>query len=99
MAQRKLQQEIDKCFKNVDLGVESFDSLYDKYEQSGNAPQREKAVEALKTQCKKLQRLRDQIKQWAASNEVKDKVNQQEFKIIRGFTDKPLRILCKTNGS
>ena len=76
MAQRKLQQEIDKCFKNVDLGVESFDSLYDKYEQSGNAPQREKAVEALKTQCKKLQRLRDQIKQWAASNEVKDKVSR-----------------------
>lgn len=75
MAQRKLQQEIDKCFKNVDIGVESFDSLFDKYEQSGNAAQREKSVEALKTQCKKLQRLRDQIKQWATSNEVKDKVD------------------------
>lgn len=74
MAARKLQQEIDKCFKNVDIGVESFDSLYDKYDQAGNAAQREKSVEALKTQCKKLQRLRDQIKQWGASNEVKDKV-------------------------
>ena len=73
MAQRKLQQEIDKCFKQVDIGVEGFDSLYDKYEQSTNNSQRDKLVDSLKTQCKKLQRLRDQIKTWAAGNEVKDK--------------------------
>lgn len=73
MAARKLQQEIDKCFKQVDIGVESFDSQYEKYEQSTNASQREKQVDTLKKECKKLQRLRDQIKTWAAGNDVKDK--------------------------
>ena len=73
MAQRKLQQEIDKCFKQVDIGVEGFDGLYEKYEQSTNNSQRDKLVDSLKTQCKKLQRLRDQIKTWAAGNDVKDK--------------------------
>lgn len=92
MAARKLQQEIDKCFKNVDIGVESFDGLFDKYEQSGNAAQREKSVEALKTQCKKLQRLRDQIKQWAAANEVKDKVTIS-------YSGWDARILMRRTGS
>jgi CCR4-NOT transcription complex subunit 3 len=73
MAQRKLQQEIDKCFKKVQEGVEEFEGIYEKYEQSTNASQREKLVENLKRECKKLQRLRDQIKTWATSNEVKDK--------------------------
>ncbi|KAJ8612490.1 hypothetical protein MRB53_037419 [Persea americana] len=73
MAARKLQQEIDKCFKNVIKGIEEFDENYEKYEQSTNATQRDKLVENIKTHCKKLQRLRDQIKTWAAGSEVKDK--------------------------
>lgn len=73
MANRKVQQEIDKCFKQVAIGVEAFDEQYKKYEQSTNASQRDKLVDAIKKECKKLQRLRDQIKTWAAGNDVKDK--------------------------
>jgi len=73
MSARKLQQEIEKCFKQVDIGVEAFDSQYEKYDQSTNASQRDKLVDNIKKECKKLQRLRDQIKTWAAGNEVKDK--------------------------
>jgi CCR4-NOT transcription complex subunit 3 len=73
MSARKLLQEIEKCFKQVDIGVEAFDSQYEKYEQSTNASQRDKLVDNIKKECKKLQRLRDQIKTWAAGNEVKDK--------------------------
>ncbi|KAL2071684.1 hypothetical protein VTL71DRAFT_12919 [Oculimacula yallundae] len=73
MAARKLQQEIDKCFKKVEEGVAEFDAIYEKIEQSGNASQKDKLEDNLKREIKKLQRLRDQIKTWAAGNEIKDK--------------------------
>lgn len=73
MAARKLQQEVDKCFKKVEEGVAEFESIYEKIEQSTNAAQKEKLEDNLKREIKKLQRLRDQIKTWAASNDIKDK--------------------------
>ena len=73
MAARKLQQEVDKCFKKVAEGVTEFESIYEKIEQSTNQAQKEKLEDQLKREIKKLQRLRDQIKTWAASNDIKDK--------------------------
>lgn len=73
MAARKLQQEVDKCFKKIEEGVAEFESIYEKIEQSTNAAQKEKLEDNLKREIKKLQRLRDQIKTWAASNDIKDK--------------------------
>lgn len=73
MAQRKLQQEIDKCYKKVAEGIQAFESIYDKIQQTTNASQKEKLEDSLKREIKKLQRHRDQIKTWAASNEIKDK--------------------------
>ena len=78
MAARKLQQEVDKCFKKVDEGVQEFESIYEKIEQSNNASQKEKLEDNLKREIKKLQRLRDQIKTWAASNDIKDKAPLME---------------------
>lgn len=40
---------------------------------STNQTQKEKLELDLKTQIKKLQRMRDQIKTWVASNDIKDK--------------------------
>ena len=54
-------------------GVELFESIYDKMQASTNQTQKEKLETDLKTQIKKLQRLRDQIKTWVASNDIKDK--------------------------
>ncbi|KAG8680348.1 general negative regulator of transcription subunit 5, partial [Ceratobasidium sp. 395] len=73
MAARKLQTEIDRTLKKVGEGVEVFESIYDKMQASTNQTQKEKLETDLKTQIKKLQRLRDQIKTWVASNEIKDK--------------------------
>lgn len=73
MAQRKLQQEVDKCFKKVQEGVSEFENIYDKIETSNNVAQKEKLEDNLKREIKKLQRMRDQIKSWAASNDIKDK--------------------------
>ncbi|XPS95527.1 general negative regulator of transcription subunit 5 [Ascochyta lentis] len=73
MAARKLQQEIDKCFKKVAEGVATFESIYDKIIQTSNPSQKEKLEDQLKKEIKKLQRSRDQIKTWAAMSEIKDK--------------------------
>ncbi|KAK7470994.1 general negative regulator of transcription subunit 5 [Stygiomarasmius scandens] len=73
MAARKLQTEIDRTLKKVAEGVEAFESLYEKMQASTNQTQKEKLELDLKTQIKKLQRSRDQIKTWVASNDIKDK--------------------------
>ncbi|EPQ59641.1 hypothetical protein GLOTRDRAFT_71257 [Gloeophyllum trabeum ATCC 11539] len=73
MAARKLQTEIDRTLKKVAEGVELFESIYEKMQNSTNQTQKEKLEMDLKTQIKRLQRLRDQIKTWAASNDIKDK--------------------------
>ncbi|KAF7300772.1 hypothetical protein MKEN_01302400 [Mycena kentingensis (nom. inval.)] len=73
MAARKLQIEIDLTLKKVGEGVELFETTYDKMQACTNSAQKEKLEAALKIQIKKLQRLRDQIRGWAASNDIKDK--------------------------
>ena len=69
----QLSAEIDRTLKKVAEGVELFESIYDKMQASTNQTQKEKSELDLKTQIKKLQRLRDQIKTWVASNDIKDK--------------------------
>lgn len=65
--------EIDRTLKKVAEGVELFESIYDKMAAASNPTQKEKLEADLKTQIKKLQRMRDQIKTWVASNDIKDK--------------------------
>lgn len=73
MASRKTQQEIEKTFKKVGEGIASFEGIYEKIKTTQNLTQRDKLEDQLKREIKKLQRFRDQIKTWAAGNEVKDK--------------------------
>ncbi|KAF9107868.1 proteinral negative regulator of transcription subunit 5 [Mortierella sp. GBA35] len=73
MASRKLQTEIDKVLKKVAEGVETFEETLEKIETSTNVNQKEKYESDLKKEIKKLQRLRDQIKTWISSNDIKDK--------------------------
>lgn len=47
--------------------------IFDKIQTSTNQTQKEKLEVDLKSQIKKLQRLRDQIKTWMQSNDIKDK--------------------------
>lgn len=73
MALRKLQAEIDRTLKLVTLGNELFDETFAKLEHASNATQKEKLEQDLKTQIKKLQRMRDQIKVWLGNSDIKDK--------------------------
>lgn len=59
--------------KKVSEGVEQFEDIWQKLHNAANANQKEKYEADLKKEIKKLQRLRDQIKTWVASNEIKDK--------------------------
>jgi CCR4-NOT transcription complex subunit 3 len=72
-ANRKLQTEIDRTLKKVEEGVELFDDIWDKVYNAGQQSLKEKYEGDLKKEIKKLQRLRDQIKTWASSGDIKDK--------------------------
>ncbi|XP_075266115.1 CCR4-NOT transcription complex subunit 3-like [Convolutriloba macropyga] len=70
---RKLQAEIDRCLKRVHEGTADFDEIWQKVQNATNTNQKEKFEADLKKEIKKLQRLRDQIKTWMQSNDIKDK--------------------------
>ncbi|XP_060851090.1 CCR4-NOT transcription complex subunit 3 isoform X1 [Rhopalosiphum padi] len=68
-----MKGEIDRCLKKVTEGVETFEDIWQKVHNATNSNQKEKYEADLKKEIKKLQRLRDQIKSWIASAEIKDK--------------------------
>ncbi|KNC51343.1 CCR4-NOT transcription complex [Thecamonas trahens ATCC 50062] len=78
MAARKLQAEVDRVFKKIMDGVEVFDDTFEKAASPEFSSQKEKLEADLKTQIKKLQRLRDQVKQWQGSSDFRDKSALQE---------------------
>jgi CCR4-NOT transcription complex subunit 3 len=59
--------------KKVDEGVELFDEIWEKVYSAEQQNQKEKYEMDLKKEIKKLQRLRDQIKTWIGSSDIKDK--------------------------
>jgi CCR4-NOT transcription complex subunit 3 len=73
MLYNKQTAEIDRVMKKVDEGVELFDEIWDKVYAAEQQNQKEKYEMDLKKEIKKLQRLRDQIKSWIGSSDVKDK--------------------------
>lgn len=86
---RKLQGEIERTLKKTIEGVEQFDDIFDKVQNAANANQKEKYEGELKKEIKKLQRLREQIKTWLASVEVKEKKSLQDArKKIEGQMEK-----------
>lgn len=61
-------------------GVETFEDIWQKVHNATNSNQKEKYEADLKKEIKKLQRLRDQIKSWIASGEIKDKSTLLEYR-------------------
>ena len=70
---RKLQVEVERTLKRIDEGLKDFDDLYDKVAGVDGAAQKQRLEGDLKTEIKKLQKLRDQVKTWAAGPEIKNK--------------------------
>lgn len=79
MSARKLQQEFDKINKKISEGLTAFDETYEKLVSPDVGQQREKLENDLKKEIKKLQKLRDQLKQWLSDSSIKlDKNSLQE---------------------
>ncbi|XP_036370301.1 CCR4-NOT transcription complex subunit 3 isoform X2 [Octopus sinensis] len=94
---RSTNCEIERCLKKVSEGVETFEDIWHKLHNAINSNQKEKYEQDLKKEIKKLQRLRDQIKTWVASSDVKDKqvltdnrklieMQMERFKIVEKET-------------
>merc|ERR1711928_254075 len=97
-ATRKLQGEIDRCLKKVTEGVELFEDIWQKVHNAANGNQKEKYETDLKKEIKKLQRLRDQIKSWIQSAEIKDKSALIENrKLIETVSDALALCLCSAD--
>lgn len=71
MSTRKLQQEFDKTNKKIAEGLQAFDDIHEKLMTTEINSQKEKLESDLKKEIKKLQRLRDQLKQWLGDNSIK----------------------------
>jgi hypothetical protein len=74
-------------------------------QNSTNQTQKEKLETDLKTQIKKLQRLRDQIKAWVANNDIKDKTalldNRKLIETVSIVTSDVLRLhpVCRLDSA
>lgn len=95
--------EIDRCLKKVSEGVETFEDIWQKVHNATNSNQKEKYEADLKKEIKKLQRLRDQIKSWIASAEIKDKSTLLDYRklietVSNQFTE-PKSFCMKTTTS
>ncbi|PIC43007.1 hypothetical protein B9Z55_009899 [Caenorhabditis nigoni] len=77
---RKLLAEIEKCFKKIDEGVELFEETMEKMHEANSDNQRDKYQDDLKKEIKKLQRLRDQVKNWQNASEIKDKEKLNSYR-------------------
>lgn len=64
---------MDRVFKKITEGLEIFDGIYERHQSATNASQKDKLENDLKKEIKKLQRFREQVKNWQAGTEIKDK--------------------------
>lgn len=78
--------------KKVEEGVEVFDEIWDKVYAAPQQSLKEKYESDLKKEIKKLQRLRDQIKTWSSSNDIKDKTQLIDAKKVMQCSQPYLRL-------
>lgn len=91
--------EIERCLKKVTEGVETFEDIWQKVHNATNSNQKEKYEADLKKEIKKLQRLRDQIKSWIASAEIKDKSTLLDYRKLIETVSKVVVLIIKTSPS
>lgn len=85
MSSRKLQQEFEKLQKKVTEGLTQFDQTHEKIYATDNSSLKEKLEGELRKEIKKLQRSRDQVKQW--SSDSSNKLDRTQLQDIRGLIE------------
>lgn len=71
---------MDRVFKKIKEGMEIFDTLYERHQTTSSSSQRDKLESELKKEIKKLQRFREQVKNWQTASEVKEKDKLLEYR-------------------
>ena len=70
---KKLIAEIERTVKKIGEGIELFDTTWERLHHATSVSLKERFQSELKTEIKKLQRMRDQIKTWQGMSDVRDK--------------------------
>jgi len=94
---RKLQAEVDRTLKAIGEHMTEFESIWDKVVNAATQSLKEKYENDLKKEIKKLQRMRDSLKIFIQSNEIKIKkplidarklieTKMEQFKILERET-------------
>lgn len=65
-----LFMQLPPCFQ-IDEGLEVFEETMSKMNEANSENQRDKLQDDLKKEIKKLQRLREQVKGWQNSSDIK----------------------------
>ena len=74
MAQKqKLAAEIDRVVRKVTEGISLFDDIWEKLHNASATNLKERLQADLKSETKKLQRMREQIKTWQGMSDIRDK--------------------------
>lgn len=68
---RKLQVEVDATLKKVHEGVEAWEDDLKRYQSESNKETQQRTFASLKTDLKKLQKLREQVRRWITTGEIK----------------------------
>mmetsp|Transcript_6342 Transcript_6342/g.9411 ORF Transcript_6342/g.9411 Transcript_6342/m.9411 type:complete len:455 (+) Transcript_6342:3-1367(+) len=76
--QRHLQQEVEKKLKQVEEGCETFNITLKKIHSTVNQTQKERLEGELKKEIKKLQRLREHLRNFQTNPDIRDKNLIQE---------------------
>lgn len=63
-------REVEAVFKKIHEGLDLFNYYFSRHEASNNDSQREKLESDLKKEIKKLQKFRDQIKNWQGNDSL-----------------------------
>ncbi|KAK8810445.1 hypothetical protein WA158_007020 [Blastocystis sp. Blastoise] len=81
--QRKVKSDIEKTLKRIQERLESFESIWDRVYKSQNQTQKEKYEGDLKKEIKKLQRDREQVKNWLSSADTTIKSYEKQLNAAR----------------
>lgn len=84
---------LDRVMKSISEGLGKFKEIWEKAQEAGTQNLKDKYEGELKKEIKKLQKLRDQLKSWASSSDVKNKqplldarksieVEMERFKVL-----------------
>lgn len=83
-------REVETIFKKIHEGLDLFNYYFSRHESSNNDSQREKLESDLKKEIKKLQKFRDQIKNWQGNDALEATIAPQKLQEHRRLVEEAM---------